>query len=74
MLRFYDRFQKGKDVADFIGHLAAVSPPLMTAIFLDGATIHTARVVQNKARELGIRLVFNTSHTPMHNGIEYLWG
>ena len=40
---------------------------------MDNASIHTAKVVKTKARELGIELVYNLPYKPHFLGITHLW-
>ena len=49
MLVFHERFQKSWDVMDFIGSVANATPARKVAIFLDGATIHRAKRVRERA-------------------------
>ena len=43
------------------------------AVFWDNASIHTAQIVKQKAKELKIKLVFNLPHRSELLGITYLW-
>ena len=71
---WHDRFQRSHDVVRFLCSVANATVNPKKVIFLDGATIHSAKRVKEAAAELGLRLIFNIAHTPMYNGIEFLWG
>ena len=64
---------KSADLIEMLVCLRTTYPDQELAIFLDNLSAHKSFVFTNKARELGIQLIYNIPYCPHLNGIEQYW-
>jgi transposase len=64
---------KKESVCSFLEEIGKSNPKTKIALILDNFPSHKAKVVREKAEELGIALTFLPPHSPDLNPIEQIW-
>lgn len=74
MLKISFKTQKQRSIAHFLENIKSANTNYKaTIIVIDNFSSHRSRLVRDKARELGLYLVYLPPYSPDLNPIEFIW-